>query len=335
MQKSIFPRQLFYAASMITFAAMLLCTLQLTSSTKAILHAPKLVAPSKAFKLKTQKQHDILQFRAGGHLLGFQQNSAHLVGLDHVLSIEFLGTPGVMPKSAIKEDSTETDSLSLGKVLYEQLWEGIDLVYESTANGIAESTFQVAPGADISNIRLRYNVPLEMQTDGSIQFRFPSGHLTESTPVAWQEIGGKRVPIDVSFKINGQEVGFSLGQYDLSHPLIIDPTYEWHRFYGSDSNSRTTDIALDADGNLYVIGSANAAWSGPNGEAPLHAYASDHNMFILKLTSSGEYQWHTYFGPTLSKSTIALDGGGNLYVIGSGNAGWSGPNGESPLRAYT
>ena len=41
----------------------------------------------------------ILQFKAGGHLLGFQPNRAYVVGMDHALSVEFLGTPGVMPRS--------------------------------------------------------------------------------------------------------------------------------------------------------------------------------------------------------------------------------------------
>jgi hypothetical protein len=39
----------------------------------------------------------ILQFKAGGHLLGFQPNQAYVVGMDHALRVEFLDTPGVMP----------------------------------------------------------------------------------------------------------------------------------------------------------------------------------------------------------------------------------------------
>ena len=43
---------------------------------------------------------DMLQFKAGGHVLGFQPNKAYLAGLDHVLSVEFLVTPGVMPTAS-------------------------------------------------------------------------------------------------------------------------------------------------------------------------------------------------------------------------------------------
>jgi hypothetical protein len=36
---------------------------------------------------------DMLQFKAGGHVVGFQSTRAYLVGLDHALSVEFVGTP--------------------------------------------------------------------------------------------------------------------------------------------------------------------------------------------------------------------------------------------------
>ena len=58
--------------------------------------------------------------------------------------------------------------------------------------------------------------------------------LTESAPVAWQEIGGRRVPVDVAFVVSSDSsVSFRLGAYDRRYPLTIDPTYEWHTFYGS------------------------------------------------------------------------------------------------------
>ncbi len=62
----------------------------------------------------------MLQFKAGGHVLGFLPDRAYLAGLDHALRVEFAGTPGVKPQAA------ETETFS--RVTYPNLWPGIDLV---------------------------------------------------------------------------------------------------------------------------------------------------------------------------------------------------------------
>ena len=105
--------------------------------------------------------------------------------------MEFLGTPGVIPTTAGngQETGNKSKTPSLRKVVYEDLWEGISLMYESREGGIAESAYHIGPGGDVSKIRLRYNVAVEAQGDGSLKFKFDTGYLTESSPVAWQEIG--------------------------------------------------------------------------------------------------------------------------------------------------
>ena len=86
--------------------------------------------------------------RAGGHLLAFQPKKVYLASLDHALSVEFLGTSGVMPKTAAggKETDKELKVSSLGRVVYEELWEGITLTYEAREGGIAESTYRIDSG---------------------------------------------------------------------------------------------------------------------------------------------------------------------------------------------
>ena len=182
-------------------------------------------------------------------------------------------------------------------MVYEGLWEGISLTYEPREGGIAESTYHIGPGADVLRIRLRYNVPVEVQRDGSLKFKFESGYLTESPPVAWQEIGGKRVPVEVAFRVTGGEVGFSVGKYDPSYPLTIDPTYSWHTFYGSNNSDEVGDgIAVDGSGNVYVTGYSDATWNGPADRPRSMLSAEAHDIFVLKLNSSGAYQWHTFYG---------------------------------------
>ena len=80
------------------------------------------------------------------------------------------------------------------------------------------------------------------------------------------------MPVTVAFRVSGGEVGFSVGKYDPSYPLTIDPAYVWHTFYGSDHNDFSYGIAVDGSGSVYVTGVCWATWNGPAGQNPLHAY---------------------------------------------------------------
>ena len=55
----------------------------------------------------------MLQFKAGGHLLGFQPRKVYFASLDHALSVEFLGTLGVMPNTAAEGQETGNKSRPL------------------------------------------------------------------------------------------------------------------------------------------------------------------------------------------------------------------------------
>jgi hypothetical protein len=275
-------------------------------------------------------QSNMLQFRAGGHILGFQPTRAYLASLDHALSVEFLHTKGVMPQSTNGASDTHAPAKApaLTKVSYANLWKGISLTYETAQDGITESTYHIAPGADVSQIRLRYNVPVKVQKDGSLKFTFERGYLTESKPVAWQDINGKRIPVTVAFNVSGDEVGFSVGTYNPREPLIIDPTYAWHTFYGASNDDYGRSIAVDTSGNIYITGSSNASWG-----TPINAHSGTLDIFVLKLNGSGSYQWHTFYGSSSGDEggeDIAVDTGGNIHVTGWNTATWG-----SPLHAYS
>jgi hypothetical protein len=271
----------------------------------------------------------ILQFRAGGHVLGFAPNRAYLVALDHALGVEFLGTPGVTPQTVSSSPAAGAASQASppAEVVYRELWNGITLTYHMTGDGIAESVYNVSPGANVSAIRLCYKVPVELQKDGSLKITFESGYMTESPPISWQDINGKRIPVKVAFRTTNGEIGFSVDEYDKKYPLTIDPTYAWHTFYGtSNDGSIGYNIAVDGSGDIYVVGKSGATWG-----SPLHPHSGGNDIVVLKLNSSGEYQWHTFYGSSSADEGfgIALDGSGNIFVTGHSGATWG-----SPLNAY-
>ncbi|MGC1375258.1 MAG: hypothetical protein WA821_03490 [Anaerolineales bacterium] len=155
--------------------------------------------------------------------------------------------PGMAPAKA---GSTP----ALGRVTYKDAWPNIDVTYTATQAGLAESAYTLQPGARAADIRLKYNTPVQLTEDGALSFSFESGNLTESAPIAFQEIAGKRLPVDVRFTLKDGEVGFALGAYNPNLPLTIDPTYEWHTFYSSSCGNSGNAITSDVSGNIYVAG---------------------------------------------------------------------------------
>ena len=321
--------------------------------------------------------NQLLQFTSGGHVIGFAPTQVYLAALDHALRIEFAGAAGVTPVAA-RADANSTrqaqplgQSKPLGVVTYRELWRGIDVEYRAAAGSIAKSTYTVAPGANPMQIRLRYNVPVTLQSDGSLQYAFGRGYVSESAPIAWQEIDGKRVPVQVAFRVLNREspianrespianrderyaireritsdstryanpeVGFRLGAYNPRYTLTIDPNYQWHTFYGSSSSDTGIGIAVDGSGNVYVTGDSPATWQGDGSANPLHAHSGSNDIAVVKLTTTGAYQWHTFYGSTNTDygNAIAAEGSSSVYVTGRNDATWQGDNSTNPLHAHT
>jgi len=283
----------------------------------------------------------LLQFTSNGHVLGFGSSAIYLAGAGHALSVEFYGGRSVKP---VAEGAAGTwGSKPFSKVSYSGVWRYIDIIYTASDDGLAKSTYIVRPGGDPADISLRYNIPCEITPEGGLRFQSGESYFIESAPVAWQESGGQRLPVPVSFRqLADGRVGFSTSVYDKGSTLYIDPLYQWHTFHGSASgDDQGLAIALDLSGNIYVTGKSTATWNGPSGQAPLHAYGGgtvNRNLFVLKLNSAGAYQWHTFYGGSSGQgddgNCIAMDSSNNVYVGGSSYLTWNGPSGQAPLHAH-
>ena len=270
------------------------------------------------------------QFAAGKHILGFAPGYVVVASGSHALKVEFVDANPVNPHSDQPGGGgKDHPAPELTEVRYPGLWQGIDLAYRADPNGIAETVWKVEPGADIRQARLRYNRPLTLNPDGSLNIIYPTGSLTESAPIAWQIKDGQRQPVAVAFALNGgQELGFTLGNHDPDLPVWIDPTLSWNTFLGGPGGNGGNAIAVDGSGNVYVTGSSDVTWG-----SPLRAFSGDGDAFVAKLDSNGNLLWSTFLGGANFDygSAIAVDGSGTVYVVGiSFYTTWG-----NPLRAFS
>jgi beta-propeller repeat-containing protein/S-layer family protein len=114
-------------------------------------------------------------------------------------------------------------------------------------------------------------------------------------------------------------------------------TYQWHTFYGSGDVDSAEGMSLDGNGNIYVTGESSNTWNGPGNQAPLNAHSGNYENVVLKLSSAGAYQWHTFYGSSINDipNGISVDGSGNVYVTGPSPASWNGPGGTAPLHTFS
>jgi hypothetical protein len=210
------------------------------------------------------------------------------------------------------------------KVVYENAYDGIDMVLYGSNEGRLEYDFVVDAGKDYSQIGLNFDgaKSLEVDANGNLVINMEGGTLTQKAPVAYQTIDGKQVEVDVSFDIkeNGQ-VGFKVGDYDNTKELRIDPVLHYSTFIGS-SNPDTWqggDIAVDNDGNTYVTGSVNGADFPTKGGVSFGSQIGGADAFVTKYDANGLIVYSTYMGGTGNDygNAITVDDTGRVVMGGT------------------
>jgi len=270
----------------------------------------------------------LLERTAGGHIIGFGAREIIFGSSDHALRLELVDSRPVAPESAGAEGAGVKGQASvLDTVTYKEPWPGVNLTYHGNGSGVAKSVWTVAPGAPLESIRVRANAPVQIDKSGNLTYSFHNGRMTESKPVAWQEIGGRRVPVDVAYRVDGEkEFGFTAAARDSRYALVIDPILSWNTFLGAGGDESANSIALDASGNTYIVGWSNATWG-----SPIRAYTANYDAFVAKLSPNGTRLWHTFLGGNMNDYGygIGLDAIGNIYVSGQSNFTWG-----SPIRPF-
>jgi hypothetical protein len=122
----------------------------------------------------------------------------------------------------------------------------VDLVFYGNQRQL-EYDFVVAADADPSRIRLGFSGGrLSLGRDGNLKVSAKNGWIDFRRPTVYQEIEGKRQTIPSSYALLGSgAVGFALGDYDRSRPLVIDPVLEYSTYLGGGG---TNAIAVDSCG---------------------------------------------------------------------------------------
>ncbi|NTW92093.1 MAG: hypothetical protein HGA40_01435, partial [Methanoregulaceae archaeon] len=199
------------------------------------------------------------------------------------------------------EDQWVTNVPLYGSVRYAGLYDGVSLVYHGGVS-ILKKEFIVEPGADPLGIRMQYTGQevLALDENGALLVTTAAGTFIESPPVCYQVVGGAEVAVPCKFVLDEDGgVTFSIGVYDTSLPLIIDPEYDFSTYLGGTQDDWGAGIGFDDIGNVYVVGSTEST-QFPLANNPAyqeHLNGSGLDIFASKFRSDGqELIYSTYIG---------------------------------------
>lgn len=170
-----------------------------------------------------------------------------------------------------------------------EIYPGIKVKFRAQGNNI-EKLFYVNAGVDPGAIKIKLSEVhhIRVNEEGQLEADTRSGTVRFSKPLAYQEIGGKRVEVAVTYQIhrtvtrsqsgkmnppktksgmrrkqhtdspdisrNPQHLyGFKVSAYNKKYPLVIDPLLS-STYLGGEGDDFASALVRDSHGNVYVTG---------------------------------------------------------------------------------
>jgi len=182
------------------------------------------------------------------------------------------------------------------KIIYKNLYPNIDVEYVFHQQDGIKYSLILHPGADASQVKMVYSNARNVSTDkkNNIHLSTMFGDIIDHSPKTFYSDNAISI-IPSSFVKTGKTISFSLGNYDHTKTVVVDP---WTQTPALANSNGVWECERDGAGNVYIIG----------GDSP---------MKLLKYNSAGVIQW-TYSTPWDTANnwlgTLATDLAGNSYI---------------------
>src|SRR4051794_39731790 len=287
--------------------------------------------------------------RAGAGAIYFTRSAVVLAAPGSVLRLRHEGTsgdvalraldrrPGVVNVLRGERSRWRTGLPTYGAVLYRGLYPGVDLRVDGEVRGggpWVRPTYAVAAHTSPSAIRWRYAGAASVRVDrrtGELQVlaRAGAAPVVLAPPVAWQMLGGARVPVPVDYRAaHDGSVGFTVGRHDRGQPLLISgvpaaqraqagaPRLRFSTFLGGTQWDEAYGLALDPRGGAFIAGFSQSR-DFPTAGRP-SGFRGVQDAVVSHFDVNGRLVYSTYLGGSRTDTgqSIAVDAAGNAYVTG-------------------
>ncbi len=212
-----------------------------------------------------------------------------------------------------------------------EVWAGINVLLKAT-NKNYEKIFILNPRSDPGQINIEIKGAWDICKTGDeeLQIDLSNSDICFTKPKAWQEINGRKIEVNVTYKIilkdNTYSYGFVLGTYDTEYPLYIDPLLA-STYFGGNYLDQIYYLAVGENDKVYVTGITNSDTFPVSSEAFDTSYndfeVNDFNIydiFIARFSKDlDSLEVCTYIGGSKKDevSGLVMDTSGNVYISGT------------------
>jgi hypothetical protein len=191
------------------------------------------------------------------------------------------------------ENKSVSNVRAFKKITYKNLYPNIDVEYTFHPESGIKYAIILHPGADASKVKMAYSKNLSI-VEKSLHIPTKFGDIIDHAPLTFYG-NNKNAIISSRFTKKGNTVSFTLGKYDNTQTVIIDPWTQTPNF--ATNWDCVWECEKDGAGNVYIIG----------GVMPLQ---------LIKYSPTGVLQWtyNTPYDTTAWMGTFATDNVGNSYV---------------------
>ncbi len=137
------------------------------------------------------------------------------------------------------------------------LYSGVDVRYYGSGATL-EYDFELAPGADPSQIRMRFDGAdsVRLSDHGSLLVSAGGEEIEQQAPVVYQRRATGEIASVASsyFPEEGGAYSIRLGAYDAAQPLVIDPQLLFTAYLAGSGSEAPLGIGRDANNSIYIAG---------------------------------------------------------------------------------
>ena len=224
------------------------------------------------------------------------------------------------------KDQAITDVNSFQKIIFNDFYSDIDLVYHISNNSMKYDMI-IRPGGNPNDISFNLNgvTSYYISDDGDLIMETPVSVHSKPKPVVYQyDSDGNKLLINSEYLINDGKIHFVvLGNYDTSKDLIIDPEIGLVSYCGGTQEDDLFSIKQHANGDFFLSGSTTSN-DFPITPGALQTIKNQSNDgTVMRFDNNWNPIWITYIGGNNDDRIMDVSLGSEyLWIVGetlSGN----------------